>query len=158
MSVVISDDILQAAQISEAELKREIAILLFQQKKLGLSKAQELAGTSLVEFQRELVSRGIPTSPASITDISVNTEASHLQSLSRPLRGLPLQMSDDFDTPKWSRGGTTFHSWLAMRRFSAIPMFRQFHEHRAVLFEVLFQFFDHLPCRGNIPQHLEQFF
>jgi predicted HTH domain antitoxin len=32
MSVLISDDILQAAQISETELKREIAILLFQKK------------------------------------------------------------------------------------------------------------------------------
>ncbi len=99
MSVVISDDILQAAQISEAELKREIAILLFQQKKLGLNKARELAGTSLVEFQRELASRGIPTSSASITATPVNTEALQAQPLSRPLRGLPLQMSDDFDAP-----------------------------------------------------------
>lgn len=59
MSVLISDDILQAAQISEVELKREIAILLFQQKKLGLSKARELAGMPLIEFQKELSSRGI---------------------------------------------------------------------------------------------------
>ena len=59
MSVLISDDILQAAQISEIELKREIAILLFQQKKLGLSKARELAEMPLIEFQRELAGRGI---------------------------------------------------------------------------------------------------
>lgn len=98
MSVVISDDILQAAQISEAQLKREIAILLFQQKKLGLSKARELAETSLVEFQQELASRGIPTSSALIAAIPSNTEA-QLQPLSRPLRGLPLQISDDFDAP-----------------------------------------------------------
>jgi predicted HTH domain antitoxin len=32
MSVLISDEILEAAQISETELKREIAVLLFQQK------------------------------------------------------------------------------------------------------------------------------
>jgi predicted HTH domain antitoxin len=59
MSVLISDEILEAAQISETELKREIAILLFQQKKLGLSKARELAEMPLVEFQRELARRGI---------------------------------------------------------------------------------------------------
>jgi predicted HTH domain antitoxin len=59
MSLLISDEILQAAQISEADLKREIAILLFQQKKLGLRKAREVAGIPLIEFQRELASRGI---------------------------------------------------------------------------------------------------
>ncbi|MCU0549629.1 MAG: UPF0175 family protein [Leptolyngbya sp. Prado105] len=59
MSVVISDEILQAAQISELELKREIAILLFQQKKLNLGKARELAGVPLLEFQQELANRGI---------------------------------------------------------------------------------------------------
>ncbi|GAP96742.1 UPF0175 family protein [Leptolyngbya sp. NIES-2104] len=59
MSVIISDDILQAAQISESELKREIAILLFQQKKLNLGKARELSGLSLIEFQQELAGRGI---------------------------------------------------------------------------------------------------
>jgi predicted HTH domain antitoxin len=50
---------LQTAQISATELKREIAILLFQQKKLGLSKARELAEMPLFEFQRELARRGI---------------------------------------------------------------------------------------------------
>jgi predicted HTH domain antitoxin len=59
MSVVISDDVLQAAQITEAELKRELAILLFQQRKLGLSRARALAGMPLIEFQRELADRGI---------------------------------------------------------------------------------------------------
>lgn len=59
MSVIISDDILKAAQISELELKREIAILLFQQKKLNLSKARELSGLPLIEFQQELANRGI---------------------------------------------------------------------------------------------------
>ncbi len=40
MSVVISDDILKAARMSEDELKREIAILLYQQKKLSTSPPQ----------------------------------------------------------------------------------------------------------------------
>ena len=59
MSVVIPDNILQAAGISEAELKLEIAIILYQQRKLSTGKAQRLAGMNLIEFQQELASRGI---------------------------------------------------------------------------------------------------
>ncbi len=44
MSVVIPDDILTAAGISEAELKLEIAIMLFQQEKISIGKARRLAG------------------------------------------------------------------------------------------------------------------
>jgi predicted HTH domain antitoxin len=99
MSVLISDDILQAAQISETELKREIAILLFQKKKLGLNEAQELAETSMVEFQQELENRGIPTVSISVAAVPISTEEAPLESFSRPLRGLPLQISSDFDAP-----------------------------------------------------------
>ena len=59
MSVVIPDDILKAAGISEAELKLEIAIMLFQQEKISIGKARRLAGMNLIEFQREIASRGI---------------------------------------------------------------------------------------------------
>lgn len=60
MSVLVSDEILQAANMSDADLKRELAILLYQQKKLGLGKARELAEMPLIEFQRELAQRQIP--------------------------------------------------------------------------------------------------
>jgi predicted HTH domain antitoxin len=59
MSVVIPDDILQAAGMSEAELKLEIAILLFQQERISIGKARHLAGMNLIEFQRTIASRGI---------------------------------------------------------------------------------------------------
>ncbi len=59
MSVVIPDNILQAAGMSEAELKLEIAIILYQQRRLCTGKARRLAGMNLIEFQRELASRGI---------------------------------------------------------------------------------------------------
>ena len=59
MSVVIPDDILTAAGISEAELKLEIAIMLFQQEKISIGKARRLAGMNLIEFQREIAIRGI---------------------------------------------------------------------------------------------------
>ena len=59
MSVVISDDVLTAAKMSEAELKLEIAILLYQQSKIGTGTARRLAGMNLIEFRKELASRGI---------------------------------------------------------------------------------------------------
>jgi predicted HTH domain antitoxin len=59
MGVLISDEILQAAQISETALKQDIAILLFQKKQLSLSKARELAEMPLIEFQQELANRGV---------------------------------------------------------------------------------------------------
>ncbi|MBD2771801.1 UPF0175 family protein [Iningainema tapete] len=59
MSVLIPDDILQSAKISEEELKLEIAILLYQQRKLSTGKARRFAGMNLIEFQGELAKRGI---------------------------------------------------------------------------------------------------
>ena len=54
MSLVIPDDILRAANISASDLRREIAVLLFQQDKLTLGRASEFAGVSQLEFQRLL--------------------------------------------------------------------------------------------------------
>ena len=78
MSVLISDEVLQAAQMSEAELKTELAILLYQQKKLGISKAKEFADLSLIEFQQELTRRQIPV----FDDLaSLETEIAQLKML-----------------------------------------------------------------------------
>jgi predicted HTH domain antitoxin len=60
MSLVISDEFLQTAHISEVDLKLEIAILLFQQEKITLGTASQFAGISQLEFQRILGSRKIP--------------------------------------------------------------------------------------------------
>ncbi|MCT7954282.1 UPF0175 family protein [Laspinema palackyanum] len=59
MSVIIPDDILTAAKMSEAELKLEIAIALYQQKRISGGKARHLAGINILDFQRELSKRGI---------------------------------------------------------------------------------------------------
>ena len=59
MNLTIPEDIVLAADISEAELKREIAIALYQQKKLSIGKACRLAGMDLIQFQREIASRGL---------------------------------------------------------------------------------------------------
>lgn len=60
MSLVIPDDILQAARMSEEELRREIAVLLFQQEKLTLGQASRLAEMNRLQFQHLLASRLIP--------------------------------------------------------------------------------------------------
>ncbi|NER48098.1 MAG: UPF0175 family protein [Symploca sp. SIO1B1] len=59
MSVVISDKVLQSVQMSETELLREIAIMLFQQERFTLGQASHLARMNQLEFQRLLASRKI---------------------------------------------------------------------------------------------------
>jgi predicted HTH domain antitoxin len=60
MSLVIPDELLRTAHISEADLKLEIAILLFQQKKITLGAASQFASITQVELQRILDVRKIP--------------------------------------------------------------------------------------------------
>ena len=60
MSVIISDEWLHAAQMSEAELRLELAIWLYQQGRLTLALASRLAGLTRLQFQRALSERGIP--------------------------------------------------------------------------------------------------
>ncbi len=60
MGLTIPDEVLQATGMSEEELLREIAVLLFQQGKLTLAKASRLAKMSRWQFQHLLASRQIP--------------------------------------------------------------------------------------------------
>ncbi len=57
--VAITEDILRAACISEAEFRREAAILLFE-KGLPLMKAAEVAQMDRLAFQHLLASREVP--------------------------------------------------------------------------------------------------
>lgn len=59
MSILISDEILQAAQMTEAEMRQEIAIMLFQQERFTLGQASRFAGMNQLQFQRLLASRQI---------------------------------------------------------------------------------------------------
>ena len=58
--VEISGDVLRATRMTGDELKRELAVHLFQQGKISLGKARELAGMTRWTFQQLLGSRGIP--------------------------------------------------------------------------------------------------
>ncbi len=60
MGLTIPDEILQSTRMSEAELRQEIAVLLFQKEKLTLGQASHLAGVSQWQFQQLLASRHIP--------------------------------------------------------------------------------------------------
>ncbi|MDB9474158.1 UPF0175 family protein [Dolichospermum circinale CS-1225] len=59
MSLVISEDIVQASGLSEKELVLELIILLFERKKISIRKASQLAKMPLLQFQNELAMRNI---------------------------------------------------------------------------------------------------
>lgn len=60
MSIFIPDEIIAATRMTEAEMKQEIAIMLFQKEKLTLAQASKLAGMNRIAFQHLLASRQIP--------------------------------------------------------------------------------------------------
>jgi len=60
MSVVIHNEILQTARMTEKELLQEIALMLFEKEKLTLGQASKLAEMNQLQFQHLLASRSIP--------------------------------------------------------------------------------------------------
>ncbi len=60
MALTIPDEVLHAAQLGAAELSQEIAVLLFEQRRLSLGQASGLAGMRPLQFQELLASREIP--------------------------------------------------------------------------------------------------
>ena len=73
MPVTIDDSILTAAHLDESSLKRELAILLFQQERLTLGQASKLAGVGQLEFQSMIADRGI-TIHYGVTEFREDTE------------------------------------------------------------------------------------
>lgn len=59
MSLVISDEVLHATHMSAAEMRQEIAILLFERERLTLAQAAQLAEMPQWQFQALLASRQI---------------------------------------------------------------------------------------------------
>lgn len=59
MDVVIPKDIVAATKLSEAQLKLEIAIMLYKQEKISSGRACQWLGMNLIEFRRELGQRGL---------------------------------------------------------------------------------------------------
>lgn len=59
MSLLISDELVQASGLSESELLQELVLLLFQREKLTLGKASRILGITQLEFQALLASRNL---------------------------------------------------------------------------------------------------
>jgi len=55
----IPRDVMHTARMSAGDMKRELALALFQQGRLSLGKARELAGMTVWAFQQLLGSREI---------------------------------------------------------------------------------------------------
>ena len=59
MGIVIDDDLMRAARMSEPEIKLELAALLYQLERLTLGQAAKLAGISQARMRLALGARGI---------------------------------------------------------------------------------------------------
>jgi predicted HTH domain antitoxin len=60
MSLVIPDEVVRATQLSEEELRLELAVLMFREERLTLGQASRFAGLPQAEFQQVLGARRIP--------------------------------------------------------------------------------------------------
>ena len=60
VTIEIPREILHVTRMTPEELRRELAVSLFQQGKLSFGKAREMAGMTVWAFQQLLGSRGIP--------------------------------------------------------------------------------------------------
>ena len=56
----VPQEILDSARLTPSELKVEMALHLYAQRRLSIGKARELAGLTLWEFRQLLASRRIP--------------------------------------------------------------------------------------------------
>lgn len=59
MCLLIPDDILREAGVTDREALAELACRLYDAERLDLTAAARLAGLSRVEFERELLARGL---------------------------------------------------------------------------------------------------
>ncbi|NJO39522.1 MAG: UPF0175 family protein [Cyanobacteria bacterium CRU_2_1] len=72
MSVVISDEILQASQLTPSEFRQEVAIYLFQTGRLTLGYASRLADMPLNVFRQLLKQRKIALYSYDIEDFELD--------------------------------------------------------------------------------------
>ena len=68
MSLTLPTELLQKAQMTEAQMRQEIAIMLYQQQRLELEQAAELTKMAIDDFYQLLVFRNIITPPIDSDD------------------------------------------------------------------------------------------
>ena len=81
MSIVISDEILQASQLSPSEFRREIALHLFQTGHLTLGYASKLAEMPVNNFRQLLKQHNIPLYTYDVEDFELDIK--NLKALGR---------------------------------------------------------------------------
>ncbi|MEQ1746351.1 MAG: UPF0175 family protein [Saprospiraceae bacterium] len=59
--ILIEDDVLLSTKLTEQEVRLELAIALYAQKRLTFGQARKLAGLSHPEFEKILFDRNIPS-------------------------------------------------------------------------------------------------
>jgi predicted HTH domain antitoxin len=59
ITINLPDDLIKTDTFNESDWMREIAIALFQQERITLSRASKIAGIDLIDFQKLIASRGI---------------------------------------------------------------------------------------------------
>ena len=68
MSLTLPTELLQKVQMTEAQMRQEIAIMLYQQQRLELEQAAELTKMAIDDFYQLLVFRNIITPPIDSDD------------------------------------------------------------------------------------------
>lgn len=81
MSVVISDEILQASRLTPSEFRQKIALHLFETGYLTLGYASQLAEMSIAAFRQLLKQRNIPLYSYDVEDLELDLK--NLQELGR---------------------------------------------------------------------------
>ncbi|MEP0918460.1 UPF0175 family protein [Leptolyngbya sp. DQ-M1] len=81
MSIIISDEILQASQLSPSEFQQEIAVYLFQTGRLTLGYASKLADISVNDFRQLLHQRNVPLYSYAVENFELDLK--NLQQLGR---------------------------------------------------------------------------
>ena len=60
MHIEIAEHVIQKSGMTVEEIMLRVAIMLFQEEKLTLGQAADLAGLHQIQFQQELAKRDIP--------------------------------------------------------------------------------------------------
>jgi len=68
MSLTLPTELLQKVQMTEAQMRQEISIMLYQQQRLELEQAAELTKMAIDDFYQLLVFRNIITPPIDSDD------------------------------------------------------------------------------------------
>jgi predicted HTH domain antitoxin len=63
MGVLIPDEVLEAAHMSEEEFRQEVAVMLFERRNLTLEQASRATGVAQQQLQHLLASRQISVQP-----------------------------------------------------------------------------------------------